>query len=371
VSVKLGIANLVDSNYEDDLYEESDGHPYITKVLLGEAAKTGGKVRLKRVGAAKDAVLDALFDRSYSALPPAAQRVFLTLCSWRSMVPRIGLEAVLMRPGNERLDVDRALAELLQTSLVEEFEADTAGAVFLSIPLAAALFGKRKLVTSPLKLAIDADMELIRGFGAITLTDTAHGLGPRLERLMRSVAQRAGSNRDLTEEFAVIEYIATEYPPAWLNLATLQQEMGDAAGAIASTSLYLGSRPDDQEAWLRLITLYRSTDNVLGEMNARLQLAELARPPFNELSAAASRLNGLFSRGEIELGDDERRLMVSRIRKLMEDRHDEADATDFSRLAWICMSDHDKVAAERWAQEGLRLDSNNEHCLRLMRRLAE
>lgn len=371
VSVRLGIVNLIDRGYEDELYVESDGHPYITKVLLGEAALTGSKVRLKRVVATKEGVLDALFDRSYVALSPGAQRVFLTLCSWRSMVPRIGIEAVLMRPDNERLDVGRAMAELRQASLVEEIEGEGVGDVFLSVPLAAALFGKRKLVTSPLKIAIDADMELVRGFGAVSLTQVSNGLAPRLERLTRSVAHRAERNHDLTQEIAVIEYIATEYPPAWLNLATLQQEMGDKVRAIESVNRYLESRPKDQEAWGRLVILYRSVEDVLGEMHARLQLAELTRPPFNELSTAASRLNGLLSRGEIELGKDERRLMVSKIRQLIEDRHDEADATDLSRLAWICMYDHDKTAAEHWAQEGLRLDPNNEHCLRLMRRVAE
>ena len=84
VSDRLGIGKLVDGAYIDQLFEETNGHPYITKVLLGEVASTGQRLSPRRVVAAKDAMLDALFDRSFAGLTPAAQRVFLTLCSWRS-----------------------------------------------------------------------------------------------------------------------------------------------------------------------------------------------------------------------------------------------------------------------------------------------
>lgn len=62
--------------------------------------------------------------------------------------------------------------------------------------------------------------------------------------------------------------------------------------------------------------------------------------------------------------------MARRLRSLLESRHTEADATDLSRLAWLCMYDQDPEAAEYWATEGLQKDPNNEHCLRLKRRLA-
>lgn len=368
VSIRLGVRELIDEEYEEQLYDESDGHPYITKVLLGEVAHEGRRVTLKRVVAAKDAMLDALFDRSFASQSPAAQRIFLTLCSWRSLVPRIGLEAVLLRPGNERLDVERALSELAQASLIEELRDPSGDSPFLSVPLAAALFGKRKLVTSPLKIAIEADLELVRGFGAMTTTEMAHGLGPRVDRLTRAIARRCEDSVDLTQELSVIEYIASEYPPAWLNLAELQQDLGESKQAIQSVNRYLESRPDDQDAWLMLVTLYRAADDALGEMHARLQLAELARPPFHELSSAASRLNGLLSRRKLELGADEKRLMVRKLRSLMEAERDEADATDLSRLAWLCVHDQDVEAAEYWATEGLKVEPNNDHCLRLKRR---
>lgn len=371
VSSRLGISHLIAPAYEDELFEESDGHPYIAKILLGEIAHAGTRVTPKRIVAAKDALLDALFDRSFAALSPAAQRVFLTLCSWRSLVPRIGIEAVLLRPGNEHLDVERALSELQQSSLVEVLPGDDPAGDFLSVPLAAALFGKKRLVTSPMKIAIDTDLELVRGFGATTTTDLARGLGPRVDRLARAVASRAGKGVDLAQELAVIEYIASEYSPAWLKLAELYEELGyEPSTAVRAVNRYLEESPEDQDAWKRLIVLYRRADDVLGEMHARLQYAELATPPFSDLSSTANRLNGLLSRREIEIDADQRRLMVRKLRLLMENRFSEADPTDLSRLAWLCMYDQDPDAADRWADEGLRLDPQNQHCQHLKDKLA-
>ncbi|WP_262847492.1 tetratricopeptide repeat protein [Mumia quercus] len=365
----LGVLELVSEAYEDQLYEESDGHPYITKVLLGESARGNRKVSLKSVVATKDALLDALFDRSFSSLSLAGQRVFLTLCSWRSYVPRLGLEAVLLRPGNERLDVDGSIAELERASLVEVVEDSEGQTPFVSVPLAAALFGKRKLVTSPLKVAIDADLELVRHFGPVRAADVALGLAPRLDRLTRAVAKRQADGGDVDQEIAVLEYIASGYAPAWLNLARLQQETGATQEALASINRYLESAPQDGGAWRSLVALYRRVGDPLGEMHARLQLAELLDSDFEDLSSAAARLNGLISRREISLDADERRLMCQRLRRLMESRSAEADATDLSRLAWLCMNLQDVEAATAWVNAGLAIDETNGHCASLHDRL--
>jgi tetratricopeptide (TPR) repeat protein len=275
-----------------------------------------------------------------------------------------------LRPGNERIDVERALNELTQSSLVEVLREPETEARFLSVPLAAAVFGKRKLVTSPLKIAIDADLELIRSFGVATTTDVAQGLAPRVERVIAAAARRASEGADIEQELSVLEYVATGYPPAWLRLAALQEEIGNQAAAIHAINRYLESRPGDQEGWRRLIIAYRITNESVAEMHARLQLAELGNPPFEDLSIAANRLNSLLSRREIELGSDERRLMVRKLRSLMEARVAEADSTDLSRLAWLCIHDRDFEVAKQWASRGLELDPDNEYCQGLLLKVA-
>ena len=101
-AARLNIGQVVDGQYEEQLTTKSDGHPYITKVLLGEVARERRQVGLKHVLTTKDTLLDALFDRSFAGLSPAAQRVFLTLCSWRSVVPEIGPRGGLVSSGERK-----------------------------------------------------------------------------------------------------------------------------------------------------------------------------------------------------------------------------------------------------------------------------
>ncbi|WP_157358544.1 lipopolysaccharide assembly protein LapB [Amycolatopsis sp. ATCC 39116] len=369
-AIQLGIAHLVDDRYRDMLYEESDGHPYVAKVLLGEVAREQRLVTPKRAIATKEAMLDALFDRSYEALSPAAKRVFLTLSSWRSSVPKIGLEAVLLRPANERLDFDSAVLELQQMSLVEMIEGASRDDVFLTVPLAAAVFGRKKLVTSPLKIAIDVDLALLRGFGVTTTAEASRGVAPRIDGIARVTAVRAEQGLDVSQELGVIRYMATAYPQAWLVLAELQHnQLNNTADAIESLKKYLEGREGDVLAWKRLIQLYRNVGDPIAELTARLQLVELGQVDFKELSSTANRFNKLLASGEIVLDGDEKRLTVRKLRRLLEENADQANANDLSRLAWLCLHDRDSASARRWANEGLQLDPENQHCLSLKRRL--
>ena len=154
---KLDIQSLITKSYVDQLLDESDGHPYVMKIMLGEVAKIGSVVKPERIVAAQDEILNALFERSYASLTPVAQRVFLLLSSWRSIVPELAVEVVLLRSENERMEVSRALEELKQYSFVEELPITNGGEIFLGVPLAAMLFGMRKLKASPLRAAVDAE----------------------------------------------------------------------------------------------------------------------------------------------------------------------------------------------------------------------
>ena len=117
---RLGIGSLINGQYKGELIRESDGHPYVIKILLGQVANEQCAVKPQRIVASADHLLKALFERTYGALSPAAQRVFLLLCSWRVLVPEIAVEAVSLRPGNERFPVAKALEELRLFSLTDQ-----------------------------------------------------------------------------------------------------------------------------------------------------------------------------------------------------------------------------------------------------------
>lgn len=368
VAERLQIRSIVTKERTRELFEEADGHPYIAKVLLGEVAKEGKWVSLTRIVAAKDRMLEALFDRSYSALTPAAQRVFLTLCRWQSALPKIGLEAVLLRPANQRLDVEKALVDLEKASLVEVKTGASEKELFLSVPGAARQFGRRKIETSPSKMMIEADVEILHDFGAARTADVIQRLDHRVDHLARRVAARLDQGRTITDELFVLEYIASEYPRAWLALAELHQD--DLTRSASYVSRYLEATPGDQAAWDKLIRLKMALKDPWGEMHARLAQCEISSGEFAQLSQAVNRLNLLLTLNGLSLDQDARRLMVARLRKLMEERKTEADATDLSRLAWLCLHDHDPASAEMYVKEGLAQEPQNRHCRQLLERLS-
>jgi tetratricopeptide (TPR) repeat protein len=364
-SIRLGIQKYVDAAYEQELYEHSAGHPYIAKVVLGEVSHKQSRVGLDNLVGTRDSMLDALFERSFGALSPAAQRVFLTLCSWKSFVPRIGLEGAIMRPENERIDVDHAISELLQVSLIEENLYGEERSAFLSVPLVAAIFGKRKLVTSPSKAAIEVDRGLLQGFGAIKASEASLGLRPRVLRMVSELGK--STDADFRRgAISVLEHVGSVYSPAWLALAQHFLESGDRPEAIRATNRYLEDNPEDVDAWRILVSLYRTSGDVWAEMNARIQLSPLAETPFGELSSAVGRLNEILREGVLP---SDKRVIVVAMRALMEQRHVGGDATDYSRLALLCLNLQDKKSARRWVTVGLAFDPQNEQCLALNRRL--
>ena len=58
VSVQLGIEGIVDGDYQQSLYDDSDGHPYVAKILLGETARTQRPASVERVMATREDILD-------------------------------------------------------------------------------------------------------------------------------------------------------------------------------------------------------------------------------------------------------------------------------------------------------------------------
>ena len=230
-ALRLQIGALLTTEYRGEIFDEADGHPYIIKILLGEVAKARMLVKIERIVAGRDEILDALFERTYAGLQPVAKRVFLTLCSWRSLVPQLALEAILLRPANEKMDIETAVEELISSSFIERVIASDE-ATFLDIPLVASVFGRRKLKISPMKAAIDADVEFLQQIGATSTSALRHGVRPRIEKFFENVASRVVSG---SLEFAAIvpslQYICRQYPSAWL---TLRRSMRNLTVRVAS-----------------------------------------------------------------------------------------------------------------------------------------
>jgi hypothetical protein len=160
VASVLGIQSLMGFRQREQIIEESDGHPYVIKIILGEVANTGTFGKPSNMIVRKDDILDALFDRTYASLSPMAARVFLTLSGWQSLVPQVAVEAVLLRHGSVGGDPERAIDELVRMSLIERMRAQD-GNDFVGVPLTAALFGRKKLEVNPHRELIESDIRFL------------------------------------------------------------------------------------------------------------------------------------------------------------------------------------------------------------------
>jgi hypothetical protein len=374
----LGIKQLLTEDYRRELYQESSGHPYVMKVLLGEVAKIGRLAKVERIVATIDNILDALFERTYSGLSPVAKRVFLTLCSWRSTVPLLALEAVLLRPANERMDVANAAEELSRSSFVEISTSRQDNELFLTVPLVAAVFGKPKLATSPMRSAVEADLQLLHAFGATQQADIKWGITPRIEKLFRYIADRISQGKDTVDGHQpMLEFIARKYPPAWLLLARLHQELESARDlekAKEATRRYIEHTPKDyahqEQAWSKLANLCQTTGDTVGEIHALVEMCQPSDVPFRTVSDAVNRVNALFIKQHFVLDSDEKRIVSQKLAQVMENRISEGDATDCSRLAWLFLRLQDEEKAQGIVELGISLDPENPHCKNLATRLS-
>ena len=377
---RLGISDLLSAAYKEDLVSESDGHPYVIKILLGQAAHERRAVKPERIMASKEDLLAALFERTYETLSPAGQRTFLLLCSWRVFVPAIALEAVSLRPGNERFDVRAALDELRRFSLVEEVRSEAEEETFVGVPLAASSYGRRKLEVSPFKVAVEEDRKLLMEFGAGKREDAHHGVLPRIERLVRAVASRASDSPEFLDSFVpILEYLAARVPKAYLHLADLVMEI-DYRGqgperAKRYLRQYLENAPlhEKMAGWRKLADLCRSTDDVRGEVHALAEAALLPTASVAEMGTFANRINmrirELKGRRVEDAWSPEVRMFIERVADAMKACMAELSATECSRLAWLYLNIGSTERARDVARRGIELDPNNEHCLNLAQKL--
>lgn len=372
IATKYNITRLLSSSYTDNLITESNGHPYIIKITLGEIARTRKPGKVERIIADKDQILNALFRRTFQTLSPAAKRVFLTLCSWNSVIPVIAIEAILWGNQNEKIDVEGAIEELQKSSFIELVEEQDN--VFISVPLAASLYGQTELLVYPEKLAVYMDRSLLMEFGASNSRSIKSGIAPLIEKKFQQVALRLKTRTEFEKERSSLEYIASKYPKAWLFIVDLLKDYGDYDGAKLSMREFLKTitLPTEKEKyWLKYADLCQITSDWNAESMALLELATIPDVSFNIISNSASRINNYFYKNPHDKQMETKHVLFAKLAEIMKQRiNKEGDATDFSRLAWLYLNLGDETNAGIYAKRGLEIDQYNVYCQKLKNRLS-
>lgn len=371
---RLGVHNLLTRQYQDNLYSESEGHPYVAKILLGEIAKARKLTKIDRILADREHILEALFERTYANLSSTARRVFLTMCNWRSpMIVQLALEAVLLRPINERMDVQKAIDELVQSSFIETSTLETEETTFLHVPLVAKLFGVRKLRVSPIRSAIEADSQLLQVFGATSTSAVQKGVTPRIQALFRFIEETLSKEeKSLDEWISIIEFVARKHQPAWLEIVKLYDLYAPAnewKKTEQALRKYLEYNPNNISVWHQLAHLYEKHGDEQAQINTLVSMCLEPNVPYPVLSDVANILNRMFKRHPSPLDSNEKRYIVRQLADLMQNRQDEADADDCSRLAWLFLHLRDEQKAQEVAERGLSIEPTNDHCLNILQRI--
>lgn len=371
----LGVTTYLNDHYIAELILKSEGHPYVIRILLGEVAKAKRAVDIPRLVAGSDDILTALFERTYASLSPCAQRAFLTLSAWNSPVPKLVFQAVLYRSTDERNEVEKGVESLLQFSMAEVHIAPVDRQEFISLPLVASVFGKKKLNVSPLKADVQSDVEILQMLGPSRRDDIHLGLAKRLERFLSEASRRIEKGASFETFAPILEMICRAYNPGWLLLARWHMESWTAEGyerAKEELRRFLENDPppnEAAEAWHMLGRACYHTNDAFGEVHALIERAQISDAPFSDLSNAANRLNQFLRVYGLGIDREQKQYLAQRIASVLEARRAEAGADDLSRMAWLAIHLGQESLAHEYVEQGLRLDPNNTHLIKLAQRL--
>ena len=372
-ALHLKVKSLLTRDNVDEIVSQSGGHPYVIKILIGEVASSRGFRSPRHVVAGSEEILTALFERTYKALSPCGQRGFLTLAAWNSAVPRIALEAVLIRSTEERSEVEAGIQSLLDYSLGESRVAGDERQEFISLPLAASSFGKKQLQINVLKSAILSDVEILQMFTPSSIADMNLDLGRRLRDFVKNMSDRIDKGAAFGEYEAILDMVCRAYNPGWLLLAQWHIERGtnvDFDAAVSDIQNFLQSEPTGQdaaEAWRMLAHTYYKLGDALGEIHAFVERAQLESVPFYDVSNTAKLLNSKYQ--DLNIDYDGKRKLAQRVLEVLGSRREECKPDDLSRMAWLALHLSDTQKAEDYVREGLEADGSNLHCLRIAQRL--
>jgi hypothetical protein len=367
----LGVKHLLNPPYIAELIQQAEGHPYVIKILLGEVAKEKYAGHIPRLVAGRDEILTALFERTYASLSPCAQRAFMTLSGWNSAVPRVALEAVLCQSIGEIVEIEKAIDVLLQYSLAES-QKSVEGLDFISLPLVATVFGKKKLNISQLQAGIKVDIDLLQMLGPVNRGDIHFSLAKRIDHFLGNIARRMEKGDPFDKYASIVEMIGRHFPPAWLSLARLHMEQ-DLPESFETAKHELRRYLEQDSvstvaaaAWLQLAQCCEKTGDLLGQVHALIQRAKIQSVPFTDLSSAANHLNYVF-RIRADIVDEEaKQILAQELFEVMEQRHTEALADDYGQMAWLALRLKKHEHVTNYIQSGLKLDPDNYHLNKLL-----
>ncbi len=368
-SISLGVDNIVTDAAIEEIFEYTEGHAYVMRVLVGEIAKDRRWVPLKSLVPRRSDLLGAVFERSFNKLSPSGRWVFLTVAGWRSVIPEL---ALLVVTGQRSIDVEAGIDECSNLSLVNRHEMSD-GQYCYAAPELARLFAKKKLEGDPDRLVIEEDLHLLREFGTLKAADIASKTGDAV--ISAFLDGCFAGTEEMTEEAAcrrdgLMARVAELWPQAWRWVGKFRIKAGMSPEGISyALRRAVEETPYEKEVWLERADFSGSEGDEATQV-ACLVSAVDADPSDSELVRDVALQLCQYVDAHKELIPRARRgVYLASVRAHMERIADQLDATGLSRLAWLFLLEGGTDGGWEYANMGLAKDSTNVHCLNIVERL--
>jgi hypothetical protein len=366
LSRELHSESLLTDKVIDSIYDQTKGHPYVMKVLVGEMAKEKRYLSPVQVLSSRSDVAHAIFERSFAKLSDSARAIFLTVANWRSYISELSLLVVL---GLRGIDVDNGLDECLRLSLIYSYDRSDGDRLYYA-PELARNFGKKKLEGDPDRLVIQADIEVLRQFGVTAdpkIGGTQSGLINRFVKWCKEEA-RQGNIERLAQIDTLLETLAGLWPEAWLDLGVFRRQIGASSESI-ETALRraVEENPNNAQAWQQRADHAKSIGDERTYISCLVSAVDSRPKDVDLVKEVAFQLAKYVK--EQEIPPATRYVFLSSVRQHMQALEQELDAVGLSRLAWLYLLENDQMRGKECALRGLAKDSGNIHCLRIIEHL--
>jgi hypothetical protein len=342
------------------IFDFAQGHPYVMQVLVGECATDRKFAPPATALSRREDVVGALFERSFEKLSPSGRRVFMTVSNWRAPIPEIWLYASRLEL---TINLDAGIEECRRLSLVAEVESAD-GQICLECPQIARIFGKKKLVGDPDRLAIQADLEQLRQFGTLGTRIGQETVEDRLNEFFdkRIAHARSMSSEERSSTDQLMVRLCEKWPKGWRKLAEYRQRNDEGFDRVDyAARRAVEEQPTEIAAWRERADYARLHKHQDVEMACWVSAVEMQPTNLELLSEAANRLNNFMGNVPVE----RRQYYLASVRDRMERVAARLDATGRSRLAWLYFHEGNTLKAREHVEAGLKLDGDNAYCMRL------
>ncbi len=365
----LGIEGVLSEQVIRSIFEHTDGHPYVMRLVAGEIAKEGCYVPPTMLLPKRFDIVSAVFERSFNKLSQDGKWVYLLVSNWRSAVSELALTVVC---AERDVDADAGADECDRLSLITSELGPDSG-YFYWAPELARIYGRKKLDSDPDRLAIQEALQDLRRFTIVKPGQAGATSRPGVvQQFLVSALQRTSpqDTKEIDRLDKVLERIADLYPSAWREVAHFRRHFNRDRNEVSYALRRLVEElPFDKSAWVERAEYAKARGDEATYIASLVSAVDADPSDVPLIRDAAFALCQFVDAHKIDIPRIRRGVYLAGVRAHMQKISNELDATGLSRLAWLFLLEDNQGMARLYAEKGLASDPDNQHCRKIVERL--